>query len=160
MPLAAPSGGTVPSAMSPAATTNPDDVLAVEIKADGKVGYQGSIITLAQLKLRLKEVARVTPAQVLVLQPDAKATRKQIDRVLAVCQALHLRNSSVAGATSPPPPAPSPLPADVPAANSTGNLPSPRFLMRADSMPTNAPTSPPAPSQELANPSTPQPGGP
>lgn len=82
-------------ALAPAAPLAPMDL---ELRADGKVDFQGATLSLDELKPKLADLAKATPDQPIIVKGREKVDKVQLKKVLAECKAAKLKKVTIAKA--------------------------------------------------------------
>ena len=77
--------------------------MTLDLRPDGKIGFLDSVLTVTELKAKLEKLAQAEPDQPLVVKGGKKASKAQLDKVLAICQAAKLKNVTVEEDPSAPP---------------------------------------------------------
>jgi biopolymer transport protein ExbD len=113
---AAPATPATPApAPAPAAAANLTPI-NVEVRADGKVDFQGTTLSLDDLKGKLDDLAKTTPDQPIVVKRKEHLEKGQFGKVVRLCKATTLTKVTVDKTEIPGAPATPALPApSVPA---------------------------------------------
>jgi biopolymer transport protein ExbD len=118
-----------PAVIAPATPPTPPAVLApmdIDVRADGKVDFQGATLTLDDLKPKLDEIAKANPDQPIVIKRKEKLVKGQMKQVADEVRAAKLTKVTV-DRTQPPAvasaPAPVPAPTATPAASAAPDAP-------------------------------------
>jgi biopolymer transport protein ExbD len=122
---AAPTPAPAPVAVAPATPPAPPAVLApmdIDVRADGKVDFQGVTISLDDLKPKLENIAKTTPDQPIVIKRKEKLAKGQMKQVADLARAAKLNKVTV-DRTQPPAVAATPTSAANPAAPAASDAP-------------------------------------
>ncbi len=127
-PAPTPPPAPAPTPTAPAVAAAPVNLtpIDIEVRADGKVDYQGATLTLDDLKSKLADLAKATPDQPVVVKRKEHLEKGQFRKAVDVVKASKLTKIKI-DKTEPPAAAapvvpPAPLPA-APAAPSAPALP-------------------------------------
>jgi biopolymer transport protein ExbD len=106
-------------AAAPPAPAIPAAPLEIDVRADGKVDFQGGTFSLDDLKPKLEDIAKATPDQPIVVKRKEKLEKGQMKKVVELCHSAKLTKITVDRTPPPPatattPPAPTPMAAPAP----------------------------------------------
>jgi biopolymer transport protein ExbD len=87
--------------------------IELDVRADGKVDFQGGTLTLDELKPKLEDIAKSTPNQPLIVKKKEKLEKGQLKKVVQLCRDAKLTKITIDKTTPPVAPAPAPAPAAV-----------------------------------------------
>ena len=157
-----PAPSTRPTPPPPPANSSGDMVpILIDLHSDGTVDLLGEMIGLDELKLRLANIAKTNPAQLIAITGKENATHDLLEKVVAICHSVKLKPKVLkAGEEAIPSPSTNSAPANP--APPAANLPTPGLLLHPsmDTMSSNAPPLPPSGSPAPPPTNAPPPAGP
>ena len=68
----------------------------IEISLDGKVAFNGNLVTYPQLNNRLEEVAQVNPEEVVIIKADKAVEYGLVVRAIGMCKSHRLNKIAMA----------------------------------------------------------------